>query len=88
MMNFQNIQMVSFVAETRTGLTVYAIRKGWIFYKYLDLGWDNMWWKSVEPFFVRDCTSENYDKVKVIFRNLRSSRDQRRASKQTVIKNP
>ena len=85
MLNLQNIQMVSFMEGDRP--TVYAIRKGWIFYEYLDLSSivNNWWWGSSESFFVRDCTSDDYQKVKTIFLNLGSSR---RRAKQIVIKNP
>lgn len=86
MINFHNIQMVAFTEGDQP--TVYAIRKGWIFHKYLDLSLscNNWWWGFSKTFFVRDCTSGDYQKVKTIFLNLGSVR--RRRAKQIVIKNP
>lgn len=87
MINLRNVQMVK-INVPASSTVRYAIRRGWIFHSYLDLspGWfPTTWWSDSEIFFARDCTSNDYEKVKTVFLNLDRIRLR---PKIDVIKNP
>jgi hypothetical protein len=67
--NFRGIVMVQFSEGNHKN---YAIRKGWIFHRYLDLATEyrELWWSKSDKFF-EDCLTDNYQIAREKFYQLR-----------------